>query len=60
MKKRKNKNAACETCGNCLPIGEGDHICSEYGDGTPKLVIEGYCPGPDYLGCGGKCYEADL
>ncbi|NLD11688.1 MAG: hypothetical protein GX671_08070 [Clostridiales bacterium] len=41
------KNKRCEECANCLPIGEGDHIC----DKTNKLVIEEYIPTDDYGFC---------
>ncbi len=53
MKNRKPKT--CETCDNCVAIGEGDHICYECGE--PKMVISDYIPTGEYLSCGGKRYE---
>lgn len=53
--KKKKKTAMCETCMNCIAIGEGDHICSECGE--PKMVISDYSPTDEYLSCGGKKYE---
>lgn len=41
----------CMDCGNCLPIGEGDFICSER---PGSLVLEDYGPGEDFLICNGK------
>ena len=41
----------CMDCGNCLPIGEGDFICSEH---PGSLVLEDYDPGEDFLICNGK------
>lgn len=53
---RENKLARCETCQNCIPIGDGDHICNECGDMT-KMVISDYAPTDEYLECGDKNYE---
>lgn len=47
--------ACCLTCFNCIPVGEGDHICSECGE--PVVVISDYAPAEDYLKCGGEYYE---
>lgn len=55
-RKKKSNNANCETCFNCIPIGEGDHICDECG-GESVLVISDYIPTDDYLKCGGHYYE---
>lgn len=52
---RKKKNVCCEYCGNCIPIGEGDHVCNECGE--PVIVISDYEPAEDYLKCGGKYFE---
>ena len=42
MSKKKNKNACCECCSYCVPIGEGDHICDAKGvwycDGILKYL----------------------
>ena len=27
-KKAKPDNRCCENCVNCLPVGDGDHICN--------------------------------
>ena len=59
MAKKKKKVAACETCDNCIAIGEGDHICYEVksDDGEPAIMpISEYSPTNDYLKCGGKKY----
>lgn len=40
-------NKRCEECDNCVPVGEGDHIC----DNNNKLVIEEYIPTDDYGFC---------
>lgn len=48
-------NACCLTCTNCIPIGEGDHVCNECGE--PAIVINDYAPAEDYLKCGGKYFE---
>lgn len=54
-----NKSANCETCDNCIAIGEGDHICYEVksDNGNPAtVVISNYAPTKDYLKCCGKKY----
>ena len=61
MMRRKRKSniprpeASCLGCANCIPIGEGDHICNECGE--PVIVFSGYVPAEDYLKCGGNRYE---
>lgn len=50
---RKNKCKSCDMCVNCLPIGEGDHICEEE---IGKFVLEDYAPTDDYFWCGGKYF----
>lgn len=56
MSKRKNKTQkGCEYCGNCIPLGEGDHICYECGE--PKIVICEYEATEDYMCCNGKYFE---
>ena len=58
MAKRK-KVASCETCDNCIAIGEGDHICYEVksDDENPAtIVISDYAPTREYLKCGGRKY----
>ena len=47
--------ACCLTCSNCIPIGEGDHICNECSE--PVIVISNYAPTEEYLKCGGICFE---
>ena len=56
-KKRKHKKQCkgCEYCANLIPIGEGDHICTEFE--LPKMVLCEYAPTDDYLACGGRFYE---
>lgn len=56
MSKKKNQCKGCESCSNLIPIGEGDHICTEFGD-TPAMVISDYVPADEYMKCGGKHYE---
>lgn len=46
----------CLTCANCIPVGEGDHVCFEASD-TPILVIANYEPTDEYFACGGSEYE---
>lgn len=53
-KNDKPSEQMCETCANCLPIGEGDHICDV---SIPVMVIESYAPTDDYYCCGGKHWE---
>lgn len=55
---KKEKNArkvvkCCNTCANCIPIGEGDHICDE----MQELVLEEYMPTDSYYICGGRYYD---
>lgn len=59
MAKKKRQIAACETCDNCIAIGEGDHICYEVksDDEKPAIMpISEYVPTNEYLKCGGKKY----
>lgn len=42
----------CEECINCIPLGEGDHLCDE--SPTMELVMEGYVPTEEYGWCNGK------
>lgn len=46
----------CENCDNCVPIGEGDHVCIA---GEPVLILDDYEPTEDYLYCDGEAYEGD-
>lgn len=55
MAKKKSKKACCECCSNCIPIGEGDHICDE--NHKPRLVISAYMPTEDYLHCRGHKFK---
>lgn len=52
MSKRRKKNKGCEYCDNCIPIGEGDHVCYECGE--PKIVISDYVATDEYMSCGGR------
>jgi len=56
MRRKQQVRPACETCGNLIPIGEGDHICYEC-KGEPVMVISEYTPTEEYLACKGKRYE---
>lgn len=38
-KKAKPDNRCCENCVNCLPVGDGDHICNM---DPSKVVLEEY------------------
>ena len=49
-RKSRNDNRSCENCGNCIPLGEGDHLC----DVNDTMVIEEYQPTDNYIWCGGK------
>lgn len=51
----KKHNSCCEECDNLIPIGEGDHICSECG--VPEIVICDYEPTEHYMMCNGKFFE---
>lgn len=47
----------CETCGNLIAIGEGDHICYEVtaDDGKPAIMpISDYEPTDEYFKCRGR------
>lgn len=52
-----NLEACFLSCSNCIPIGEGDHICHECGP-LPAMVISDYAPTEEYMACEGRCYEA--
>lgn len=47
--------AGCINCENCIPIGEGDHVCFEASE-DPILVLDEYEPTDDYFACGGSSY----
>lgn len=52
-KKAEEVRVLCESCENCLPIGEGDHLC----DSHMVIVISGYEPTEDYMLCKGKDFN---
>ena len=53
----KNRDRqCCETCANCIPIGEGDHICSMK---PTRIVLEDYNFSDDYFWCGGSFWEEE-
>lgn len=54
-KGRIRRKSSCLVCSNCIPIGEGDHICNECGE--PVVVLSEYEPTDDYLKCGGDKFE---
>lgn len=45
----------CETCSNCIPIGEGDFICTEFSNS--KMVISDYEHTDEYNACEGTMHE---
>lgn len=49
----KRVNAACENCINLVPIGEGDHLCTE----KNEIVIEDYAPSDLYMICKGENFD---
>lgn len=53
MAKKNKSNKSCETCGKCIPIGDGDHICSESND----MVVSDYTPTDAYFSCGGRKWK---
>ena len=53
--KKEKKERSCNNCLNCIPIGEGDHICTEFEE--PILVLSGYIPTDDYNKCNGTKWE---
>lgn len=55
MSKKKTRQTGCEYCSNCIPIGEGDHICTE--QDMPKIVFSDYTPTEDYLCCKGRKFR---
>jgi hypothetical protein len=57
MGKRYSKiDKTCLNCGNCTPIGDGDHICLECGD-KPIIVLDNYNATDDFYKCNGKHWE---
>ena len=44
---------SCELCDECIPIGEGDHLCTLE---EPKVIIENYQPTAEYYWCKGKYF----
>lgn len=55
MSKKKSKKACCECCSNCIPIGEGDHVCDS--ENKSKMVIRDYTSTEDYLHCRGRKFK---
>ena len=53
--KKKNKKAHCEYCSNCIPIGEGNHVCVT--EDMPKMVLTDYAPAEHYLWCRGRKFK---
>lgn len=50
---KKLKKRCCEMCENCVPLGEGDFVCSENQD----IVISDYEGTEDYFSCSGQCFS---
>lgn len=46
-KSKEKKCKRCEGCSNCIPLGEGDHLCDE----SNELVMVDYLPTEYYGGC---------
>ncbi len=46
----------CLNCSNMIPIGEGDHICTE-AEKTLIMVLCEYEPTEDYYKCNGSSWE---
>lgn len=55
MKKKKTPKI-CNTCVNCVYIGEGDFICDV---NEPILVLEDFTPTEDFMSCNGVDYESE-
>lgn len=58
MNKSVNDKKCCTYCANCLPIGEGDHVCMEF-EGEAILVMENYQRTDNFNKCNGTMYEED-
>ena len=58
MKKKKNTKCPkiCNTCVNCVYIGEGDFICDI---AEPVLVMEDFTPTDEFMLCQGSEYESE-
>ena len=56
MSKRKNcdPERCCETCGNLIPVGEGDCVCHEFN--RPIFPIKEYMQTEDYYRCSGEAW----
>lgn len=46
----------CLNCSNMIPIGEGDHICTEAAE-MPVMVLCEYEPTEDFYKCEGRCWS---
>lgn len=50
MWKTKSKQPKiCNTCANCIYIGEGDYIC--IADNEPIIVMEDHTPNENFCAC---------
>jgi len=54
--KKKKCPKICNTCVNCVYIGEGDFIC-DYEE--PVLIMEDFTPSDDFMYCNGENYESE-
>lgn len=54
--KNKEIPKICDTCINCVYIGEGDYICDI---DEPVLVIEEHCPNDNYCYCNECDWESN-
>ena len=48
-KTKDNQPKICNTCANCIYIGEGDYICNV---DEPILVMEDHMPNENFICCG--------
>ncbi|MBC5689747.1 hypothetical protein H8S37_12550 [Mediterraneibacter sp. NSJ-55] len=46
-----NQEKCCNTCGKCIPIGEGEH------KNPTLIVLEDYLSAEDFFWCGGRYWE---
>ena len=49
------KNKDCDSCGNCVYIGEGDFAC--IAKETAVIVKEDFAPNEYFLNCEGELWE---
>ena len=52
----EEKIKICNTCANCIYIGEGDYICNV---DEPILVMEDHMPNENFIYCGLADWEEE-